>query len=116
MADITAVADMTSTEVAPDHNPGMGTATIEAAQGDPIQHIEDTVVGLTVIHPSSYTTDLPPTTVHQVTALRTAVDHFHTHPTDLQNITHTQKDHIVQDLTPIRESKNHTLKGIEKAR
>ena len=36
---------MTCTEAIPDCNKGMGIATIEAAQGDPIQHTDATVTG-----------------------------------------------------------------------
>ena len=36
---------MTCTEATPDHNNGTGTATIEAAQDNPIQHTRDTVTG-----------------------------------------------------------------------
>ena len=34
---------MTCTEAASDHNKQTGTATLEATQGDPIQHTEATV-------------------------------------------------------------------------
>ena len=50
IADITAPAIMTCTEAALDHNKGMGTATIEAAQGDPIQHTKTTVTEPTMTH------------------------------------------------------------------
>ena len=43
IADITAPGIMTCTEATLDHNKGMGTATIEAAQGNPIQHTKASV-------------------------------------------------------------------------
>ena len=45
IADTAAPAIVTCTEAAPDHNNGAGSATIEAAQDKPIQHIKDTVAG-----------------------------------------------------------------------
>ena len=82
IVDITALAIMTCREAAPDCNKGFGTATIEAAQGNPIQHIEATVTELTMTHHTGHTTDHPHITAHRVTAVRTAVDHIHAHPTD----------------------------------
>ena len=41
-ADVVVPAVMTGAETTPIHNTGMGTATIETAQEDPIQHTEDT--------------------------------------------------------------------------
>ena len=38
IVDIAALPIVTCIEAPPDHNKGMGTATIEASQGDPIQH------------------------------------------------------------------------------
>ena len=78
----------------PDYSQGTGTAAMEAAQANHIQHTKDTVAAPAMTQPTGHTTDLAPTTAHQVT-LRTTVDHIHAHPTDLQNITHTKKDHIV---------------------
>ena len=62
---------------------------------------------------ASHTTDHPHTAAHQVTALRTTVDHVQAHPTDQQNIIHTTEAHTVQDHTPTWEPKNHILEGIE---
>ena len=114
IVDIAALAIMTCTEVAPDCNKGMGTATIEAGQGIPIQYTEATVTEPTLTYHTSHTADHPHIAAHQVTPLRTAVDHVHTHPTDHQNIIHTTEDHAVQDHTTTREPKNHTL--VEKGR
>ena len=75
---------MTCTETASDHNNGTGTATKEAAQDDYIQHTEDTVTDPTMTHHTGHTTNPPDTTADEATALRTTVDHIHTHPTDLQ--------------------------------
>ena len=76
---------MTCTEFAPDHGNGMGTATIEAAQDDPIQHTEDTATDPTMTHYTCHTANHPHTAAHQDTTLRTTVDHIHVHPTDCQN-------------------------------
>ena len=102
---------MTHTEATPDHNNGMGIATIEAVQDNPIQHTEATVTEPAVIHHTSHTTDHPHTTAHQVTTLRTAVGHSHVYPTNYQNIIHTTEDHAVQDHNPNRGPKKHTLIG-----
>ena len=58
---------MTHTEATPDHNKGRGTATIEAAQGNTIQHTEDTVIEPTMTHHINHTTDHPHTAAYQVT-------------------------------------------------
>ena len=81
-ADIAAPAIMTCTETAVDHSNRMGRATIEAAQDNPIQHTEGTVTNPAMTHQISHTTNHPHTVAHQVTVLRTAVDHIHIHPTD----------------------------------
>ena len=62
----------------------MGKATIEAAQGDPIQHTKATVAEATMTHHGSHTTDHPHTAAYQVTTCRTAVDHIHIHSMDHQ--------------------------------
>ena len=103
---------MTYTEAVPNHDNGTDTAAIEAAQNDPIQCTEDKVMDAAMTHHTSHTANHPHTAAHQNTALRTAVDHIHTHPTDHQNIIHTKKDHTVGDHTPIRNPENHTLVGI----
>ena len=115
-ADITAPAVVTCTEATPDHNNGMGTATTEAAQDDPIQHTKDTVTDPAMTHHTGHTTNHPHTAAHQVTALRTTVDHIHVHPTNHPNMIHTKEDHAVGDHTPIRKPENHTLKGIGRSR
>ena len=94
-ADIAAPAIMTCTEAVPNCNNGTGTAAVEAAQDDPIQQTEDTVVYPTMIHHTSNTAIHPHTTPHQVTPLRTTVDHIHAHPTDCQSIIHTKEDDSV---------------------
>ena len=99
---------MTYTEAAPDHENGTGTA----AQNDPIQHTKDTVADPTKTHHTGHTINHAHTTAHQVTALRTTVDHIHTQPIDRQNIIHTKEDQAVQDDTPNRDLENHTLVGI----
>ena len=86
---------MTCIEATSDHNEGMGKATIEAAQDDPIQHTKDTVTDPIMTHHTGHTANHPHTTTHQDTSLRTAVDHIHIHPIDHQNITHTKEDHTV---------------------
>ena len=111
-AGITAPAVMTCTVATPNHNNRTGSAAIEAAQDDPIQHTEDTVAGPTMTHHIGHTANPPHTTAHQATTLRTTADHIHTHPTDHQSTIHTKEDHTVQDHTPIREPKNHTQGGI----
>ena len=114
-AGIAAPAVMTCTEATPEHNNRMGTATIGAAQDNPIQHTKDTVTDPTVTHHIGHTINHPHTAAHWVTTIRTTVDHIHTHPTDCQNIIHTKEDPAVQDCTPIRELKNYTLAGIWKS-
>ena len=104
IADITALAVMTCTEATPNHNKGMGTATIEAAQGNPIQHTEATIAEPTVTCLTGHTPDHWYTTAHQVTILRTTVDHVCTHPTDQQNIIPITEAHTVQD-----QEKNQNL-------
>ena len=89
IVDITVPAILTCTEATPDDNKGMGKAAIEAVQGNPIQHTEATVVEPVMTHHTGHTTDHPHTAAHQVTALRTTVDHIHVHPIDCQNITPT---------------------------
>ena len=86
---------MTCTEATLNHNNGTGTASIEAAQDNPIQHTRDTVTGHAVTHHTSYTAKPSHTTAHQTTALRITVDHIHDFPTNCQNIVHTKKDHTV---------------------
>ena len=73
---------MTCTQTAPDHSKGTGTATIEAAQGYPIQHIEATVAEPTMTHCTGNTADHPHTTANQFTTLRTTADHIHIHLID----------------------------------
>ena len=82
IADITAPAITTCTEAALDHNKGMGTATIEAAQGDPIQHTQATVTEPAMTHHTNHTTDHSITAAHLVTILRATVGHIHAHPTN----------------------------------
>ena len=115
-ADTIAPAIMTCIEAAPDHNNRTGSATIEAAQDDPIQHTEDTVIGPTMTHHTRHTTNPQHTTAHQATTLRTSADLIHAHPTDHWSILHTKEDHAVQDHTVIREPKNYTLEGISRSR
>ena len=86
---------MTCTEATPDCNKGTGTAAIEAAQDNPIQHFKATVTETTMKHHTSHTTDHPHTTAHQVTTLRTTVDHIHVHPIDHQIIPHTKEEQAV---------------------
>ena len=68
IAYIAAPSGMTCTEAAPDHNKGMGTATIEGPQGNPIQHTETTEPTMT--HHTGHTADHPHTTAHQVTTTK----------------------------------------------
>ena len=70
IADTTAPAIMTCTEAAPYHNNGTGSAAIEAAQDDPIQHTEDTVAGPTITHHIGHTANPPHTAAHQASTLR----------------------------------------------
>ena len=70
---------MTCTQAAPDYNKGMGTATIEEAQDDPIQNTKDTVTDPAMTHHTGHTANHLHTTAHQVTALRTIIDHIHIH-------------------------------------
>ena len=97
---------MSCTEAAPDDNKGKGTATIEAAQGCPIQHTKATVTEPTMTCLTGHTAEHTHTTDHQVTALRTTVDHIHTHPTNC--VIHTTEAYAVQDHTPTRKPKNYT--------
>ena len=106
---------MTYTEATPNCNKGMGTATIDAAQGNPIQHTEATVTKPTMTHLTSYNADHQYSAAHQVTTLRTTVNQVHTHPSDHQNIIPTTEDHTVPDCTSTREPKNHTLVGIKRS-
>ena len=73
---------MSCTEAAPDHNKGTGTATIEAAQDDPIQLAGDTVTGHFIIHHTEHTANPAHSTAQQATALRITVDHIHNIPTN----------------------------------
>ena len=73
---------MVCTEAAPDQNNGTGTAVIEAAQDNPIQHTEDTVADPTMTHHTGHKANHPHTASHQVTTLRTPVDYIHAHPTE----------------------------------
>ena len=90
IANITALAVITHTEATPDHRNEMGTAAIEAAQDDPIQHTEDTVTDPTMIHHTGHTAIYLHTTAHQDTALRTAVDQG----TQKSHLSRTRKVHI----------------------
>ena len=101
IADTTAPAIVTCTETAPDHNNGTGSATIEAAQNDPIQHIKDTVAGPAMTYHTSHTANPPCTAANQATTLRTATNHIHAHPANHQSIFHTKEDHTVWDHTAI---------------
>ena len=81
---------MTCTEATPDHNNRTGSAAIEAAQDDPIQHIEDTVTGHTVTHHTGYTANPSHTAASQAT-------------TGLQQITFMPTPLIIEVyFTPIR--------------
>ena len=93
-AGIAALAIVTCTEAASDHN-RIGTAAIEAAQDNPIQHTEDIVTDPAITYHTSHTTNHPHTAAHQVTAHRTAVDHIHAHPTGCPNIIQTKEDHTI---------------------
>ena len=73
---------MTCTEAVPDCNKGTGTAAIDEAQDDPLQHTEATVTKPAMTHHTGHTADHPHTTAHQAITLRTAVDHIHVHPID----------------------------------
>ena len=64
------------------HNNRTGTATIEAAQDNPIQHTDNTVEDAAMTHHTSHTANPLHTTAHQATTVRTTVDHIHTHPTE----------------------------------
>ena len=70
---------MTCSEATPDHNKGMDTDTIEATQGNPIQHTKATAAEPAVTHHTSCTTDNPHTTAHPVTGLKTTVGNIHVH-------------------------------------
>ena len=61
---------MTCIEVAPDHNNGTGSATIEAAQDNSIQHTKDTVAGPAMTLHTSHTTNPTQTAAHQATTLK----------------------------------------------
>ena len=65
------------------------TATIEAAEDEPIQHIKDIVADPAMTQHTGHT----PT--NKVTTLRTTVDHIHALPTNHQSIIHTKEDYIV---------------------
>ena len=80
--DIAAPAIMSCTEAAEDHNKGMGTDAIEAAQGDPIQYNEATATEHAMTHCTNHIADHPHTAACQVTILRTTVDHIHAHHID----------------------------------
>ena len=110
-ADTTALAIMTCTEATPDHNNRTGSATIEAAQDNPIQHTKDTVTGPAMTLHTIHTTNPPCTTAYKATTLRTTADHIHAHPTNCQSTIHTKEEHAVQDHNQIWEPKNHTEKG-----
>ena len=103
---------MACTEAAPDHNKGTGTDSIEAVQGNPIQHTKATATEPTMTYHTSHTADNPHIAAHPVTTLRTTIGHIHVHPTDHQNILLTTEDHAVQDHTPTKGPENHTLIGI----
>ena len=94
-ANTIAPAIVNCTEAAPDHNDRTGTVTIEAAQGNPIQHTGDTVTGHAMTHHTSHTTNPPHTAVYQATTLRIAVDCVLNLLTNHQNIAHTRKNHAV---------------------
>ena len=109
IADITGPAIVTHTGAAPDHSIEMGTATVEAAQDDPIQHTKDTAKDPTTTHHTGHTKNHPHTTAHQDTTLKTTVYHIYAHPTDRQNITNTTEgsfssrlysNHVTQKITP----------------
>ena len=112
IADITAPAIMTCTKATPDHNSGTESAITEAPQDNPIQHTEDTVTDPTMTHNTGHTANHPHTAAHQVTTLRTAVDHIHVDPLDHVNITHIKKDQAVEiilksgnpEITPKKEN------------
>ena len=91
---------MTCTEATPNHKNRTGTATIDAAQDDPIQHTDDTAAGPTITHYTGHTANPPHATACQATTPRIAVDHTHEHPTNHQSIVHTKTDNAVQDYTP----------------
>ena len=107
-ANIIVPAIMTHTEAVPNHNNGTGTATIEAAQENTIQHTKDTATGPAMTHHTGHIANPLHTAAHQVTALRIAVDHIHDNPTDCQSIVYTKKDHAVWDYTPTKETKSPT--------
>ena len=77
-----ALAAVICTEATQGHNNGIGTATIEAAQGNLIQHTEDTPTGPAMTHHTGHTADHLHTTAHQATTLKNAVDHIHDLPTN----------------------------------
>ena len=93
IADIAAPATMTCTEAAVGHNKGMGTAATEAAEGYPIHHTEATVTEPAMRCLTNHTTDHPHTTAHQVTTLRTAVNHVHAHPRSSKYNPHHRGSH-----------------------
>ena len=115
-ADIGALAMVTCTEVSPDYNNGTGTATIEAAQADPIPQTGDTVTGNTMICHTGHTTNNPHTVALQATTLRITVHHIHDLPTKFQNTVHTKRDHAVQDHTPTKETKGLIVGGVRRSR
>ena len=96
-ANIAAPAVVTCTAAAQDHDNGTGTAAIEVAQNDPIQHTNDIVTDPAMTYHTSHTA------AHQVTAYRSS------------NIIHTKEDHAAQDHTSSRDSENHTLIGIRRS-
>ena len=81
-ADSIAPAIVTCTETASDHNNGTGTATIKAAQDDPIHHTEDAATGPAMSHHTGETINPPHTAACQASTLRITVDDTHVQPTD----------------------------------
>ena len=63
-ANIVAQTAMTCTEATHDDNNGTGTAAIEAAQDDPIQHTKDTAAGSTMTYHTGHTANPPCTAAH----------------------------------------------------
>ena len=66
IADIAAPAIMTCAEATPDHNKGMGIATMEAAQDNPIQHTEATATEIAMRQHTDHAIDHPHTAAIQV--------------------------------------------------
>ena len=77
-------AIVTCVEAAHNHNNGTGTATVEAAQDDPIQHTKDTATGSAVMHHTCHTTNPLHTAACQATILRITVITFMTTPLNVQ--------------------------------